>query len=98
MRYIDAKMQIGNIKDVIAAEVTHFLNEREEYELPLNFKSGNRNYETAYLEEETLYVCGEETDPCDGITSEFSEKVVEMPIEDAAYMLKIIESKQIRKK
>jgi len=98
MRYIDAKMQIGNIKDVIAAEVTHFLNEREEYELPLNFNSGNREYEIAYIEEDTLYVGGTETDPCEGITHEFSEKAIEMPVEDAAFMLKIIEGKQVNKK
>lgn len=98
MRYIDAKMQIGNIKDVIAAEVTHFLNDREEYELPLNFKSGNREYDNAYIEEDVLYVGGRETDPCEGLISEFGEKAIEMPVEDAAFMLKIIESKQIKKK
>lgn len=98
MRYIDAKMQINYIKEVVVSEVTDFLNDRDKYELQLNFNSGNRNYETAYLEEYTLYVGGTETDPCEAITHEFSEKAIEMPVEDAAFMLKIIETKQIKKK
>ena len=98
MRYIDAKMQINYIKEVVVSEVTDFLNDRDEYELKFNFNSGNRNYEIAYIEEYTLYVGGTETEPCDGITHEFSEKAIEMPVEDAAFMLKIIESKQVKKK
>lgn len=93
MRYIDIKKQISNIKDNIVSEVTHFLIARDEYEFQLNFNSGNRKYEIAYLEDDTLYVGGTETEPCEGITIEFSEKAVEMPLEDAAFMLKIIESK-----
>lgn len=93
MRYKDIKKRIGNIKDDIVSEVTHFLNTRDEYELQLNFNSGNRKYENAYLEDDTLYVGGFETE--DGITIEFSEKALEMPFVDAAFMLKIIESKQI---
>ena len=91
-------MQINYIKEVVVSEVTDFLNDRDEYELQLNFNSGNRNYEIAYIEEDTLYVGGTETDPCESITHEFSEKAIEMPVEDAAFMLKIIEGKQVNKK
>lgn len=92
MKYKHALLQIKNLKEIVCVEVSDYLTDNALDELELNFKNGDRHYTSVYFDTSRhgeLQVEGYEES--NNVTTPFGESIMDMPVEDAIYLLKTIE-------
>ena len=89
LKYESVEKLIGTIKHAVQNEVSEWLKANNKDTVYLKYKNGDTSYHEAYMDDNVLFFAGTET--YDGLIVDFEKPIGEVPVEDAAEILKVLE-------
>ena len=90
LKYKLLEFQIQNLKDMIQCEVEDWMEKNDKDCVYLSYKNGNVHYKEAYMEDGVLMFTFVDVDD-EGCELEMTRPISEIPVEDAAQIIKILE-------
>ena len=89
LKYESVEKLVGTIKHAIQNEVSDWMKTNNKDTIYLKYKNGDTSYHEAYMNSDVLFFEGTET--YDGLIVDFTKPIGDIPVEDAAQILKVLE-------